>query len=269
MFTHKTLVRLQLVFKTIAGIFFILFMLFSIMLATEAYISSKPYHPDMSFNIEGEGVHVVGSLYFCIKGAERIDMHDLQEVVNEIGSKNNDGFKKISEEGDNSLSMRKENPNASPSPLIVRINISNTNDKEAYYLPYTQLQLKLKNGQLIKPSEAWQAKLGEAYVFSGSGLNVIPPDYVVKMMLVYPVPSDEETYKDAEIRFFYNSDDEFWAKKIDIPITYKEGTPTGDGDAIKEKAYITGRIAFCSFVVLFLGYIYTTYKAKKEEDEEE
>ena len=269
MLTHKTLVRLQIIFKTISGFFFLLFMLFAIMLATEAYISSQPYHPDMSFNVEGEGVHIVGPLYFCIKGAERIDMHDLQEVINNVGKKNNEEFEQISDEGDTSLSMRKDNPNASPSPLVVLMNISNSSEDAAYYLPYTQLQLKLKNGQLIKPSEAWQAKLGEAQIFSGNGPNIIPPDYVVRMMLVYPVPSDEETYKDAEIRFFFDSDDEFWARKVDIPITYKEGMPQGDGAAIREKAYMTGRLAYGSFVVLFLGFIYMNYKAKKEEDDYE
>lgn len=264
---RNILIRLQQLCKIMSAIFFILTVYFLTIFAAEMYVNHQTLHADMAFDSgDGEPIYITDQLYICIKKAERIGMPEFIEGINALG-KDVEGYNQIPVEGDESLSMRKDNPNASPSPLVVILDVYNSDEEYAHYMSYKQFQLKLNNGKLIKPHKAWQEKLAELQIYTGTEeSNIIPPDEAVFITLVFAVPSDEESYKDAEIRLLDGSESEMFAKKIDMPITYKENAPINDQAPAYEKAARTGMLAFGSFIVLFFAYLYMNYRAKDDED---
>ena len=207
----------------------------------------------------------MGDLEVGVAKTQRIEMNKWVQMVNETGKKNNkEGYIPIPDEGDENISMKKDNPKASARPLVVVLDVQNMSPLP-YKLESRQVFLSLKDGTLIKPSEVWQKKLEEAKIFGGVTVNALMPIQPIQMVLVYPVESETEDYKGANIRILYGSSDDADAIKIEFPITPSNKTNLGDYAQVMNRERPITQIALFSFYGMFALYLWYEWRKSKEQ----
>ena len=259
---NTTKLRIGSIIIFIVGLLFLL-------VGLNIFAKMNVVHPDGVITVHNNTTnkntqaYAVGKMQIYIDETYRMDMPLWSFYVKTQGENNNETFNALNE-GNENLSLIKDNSDYNPNPFILKLKIKNIS-KAPIYLNYKNFKIRDVQGNIYAPHDEWQKVMSEAGMFAGTNKNnQINPNEEKVLWLLFATPSQE--IKDASayqeyVRINYDSDSDLMATKIEFPFNYTTDYPIGDYQEITNNAYSKGLIAILLWTsICILGY----YKLKEK-----
>ena len=234
---------------------------FGILIGTDIYARSLPYHPDANMTIYNPNTdkltqaYAVGKMQIYIDQTYRMEMPLWAYYVKAEGMRTNNGeFEEISDSGNEHLSMLRNNTNNDPNPFIMRLNIKNISDK-TIAINANNFKITSNDRQTVySPDENWQEIMNKAGMFAGvAPNNEIEPNEEKILWLVYSTPSQQQVagavYQEY-VRLNYDSDSDLFATKVEFPFNYTVDFETGNFESERSNRYQVGLFVIFAWMAI-------------------
>ena len=235
---------------------------FCILIGTDIYARSLPYHPDANMTVYNPTTdkitqaYAIGKMQVYIDQTYRMEMPLWAYYVKAEGTRHNNGedFNEISDSGNENLSMLRNDSSNDPNPFIMRLNIKNISEKPIAINANNFKITSHDREKVYSPDANWQEVMNKAGMFAGvAPNNEIAPNEEKILWLVYSTPSQQQVagavYQEY-VRINYDSDSDIFATKVEFPFNYTVDFQTGNFESERDNRYQIGIFLIFAWIAL-------------------